>query len=68
LFVVKFQLRVEHFADSHLSFDCSGDVVDILRLNEGLEIILQDLRKVILKFRSTEILQDLLPIRRVLPA
>jgi len=68
LLVVEFQLGIEHLADGHLILDRSGNVVDILRFDESLEVILEDLREVVLQFRSAEIFQDFLPIWWVLPA
>lgn len=41
-------------------------MIDVLRFNERLEVILQDFGEVILKFGSTEVFQDLLPVGRVL--
>ena len=37
-------------------------MIDILRFNEGLEVVLKDFRKVILQLGTTEVLEDLLPI------
>lgn len=34
------------------AFDCSGNLVHILRLDDGLEIILENLREVVYKLQS----------------
>ena len=54
--------------DCQLALDRSWDMVDILRLDESLEVILENFRKVILQFRTTEIFEDFLPIWRILAA
>ena len=43
-----------------------GDLVHVLWLDDGLEVILQDLGEVVLQFRAAEVDQDLLPIWRFL--
>lgn len=48
-----------------LGLDCFWDLIHILRLGHRLEVILQNLGKVVLQLRTSEMLQDLLPIRRV---
>jgi hypothetical protein len=64
--------------------DGFGNLVDILGLDDGLEVVLEDLGEIVcvqlvipfvyttmsltLKFRSTEVLQDLLPVWRVVVA
>jgi len=48
LFVIQFEFRVQHLRDSHRSFDGFRYVVDILRFDQGLKVVLQDLRKVVL--------------------
>jgi hypothetical protein len=53
---------------SVLALDGSGNLVDVLRLNNGLEVVLENLCEVILQFRTTEVLENLLPIRRVVEA
>lgn len=45
--------------------DSPGDLVDILGLNHGLEVIFQELGEVVLEFRSTEVLDNILPVRGV---
>lgn len=52
--------------NSHVSFDRAWYVIDVLRFNERLEVVLQDFGEVILKFGSAEVFQDLLPVRWVL--
>ena len=41
-------------------------MIDILRLDEGLQVVLKHFREVVLKFGSTEVLQDFLPIGGIL--
>ena len=41
-------------------------MVDILRLNQGLEVVFENLGEVILQFGATEVLEDFLPVWRVL--
>jgi hypothetical protein len=48
LLVVELELRIKHLADRHLVLDRPGNVVNILRFDESLEIILKDLREVVL--------------------
>lgn len=43
-----------------------GDVVDVLRLDDGVQVVLQDAREVVLQLAATEVREDLLPVRRVL--
>jgi hypothetical protein len=50
----------------HSALHCLGDVVNVLRLDDGLQIVFQNLREVVLKFGTTEIGQNFLPIGRVL--
>lgn len=44
------------------ALDGAGNLIDILGLDHGLEVILQNLREVVLQFGTTEVLQNLLPI------
>ena len=46
------------------SLDSFGDVVHILRLHGGYEVVLQDAREVVLQLAAPEVLQDLLPVWR----
>ena len=48
-----------------LALDGLGDVVHVLRLDERLEVVLEDAREVVLQLRAPEVRQDLLPVRRV---
>lgn len=57
-------LRIEHLPDSLFSFDRARDVIDVLRLDEGFNVVFEDLGEVVLELRSTEVLEDLLPVRR----
>jgi hypothetical protein len=41
-------------------------MVDVLRLDEGFEVVLEDLGEVVLELGASEMPQNLLPIRRVL--
>ena len=66
LLVVALQLRVEHLRHGERALDRAGDVVHVLRLDERLQVILQHLREVVLQLGAAEVLQDLLPVRRVL--
>ena len=66
LLVVELELGVKHCADGHGALDGSGDVVDILGLNEGLEVVFKDLGEVVLELRSTEVFEDFLPVWWVL--
>lgn len=45
--------------------DRSGDLVDILRLDNCLEVIFEKLGEVVLKLGTTKVLDNVLPIRRV---
>lgn len=66
----------------HGAFDSPGNLVNILRLDDGLQVVFQDLREVVckyvsklhasngrkshtLKFGSTEVFQNFLPVRGV---
>ena len=46
--------------------DSPGDLVDILGLDDGLKVILQDLGEVVLQLGATEVSEDLLPVWGVL--
>jgi hypothetical protein len=43
-------------------------LVDVLRLNNGLEVVLENLCEVVLQLRTTEVLENLLPVRGVVEA
>ena len=64
--VVPFELPVKHLLHARLPLDRARDVVDVLRLDQRLEVVLENLREVILKFGSAEVLEDVLPVGRVL--
>ena len=66
LLVVTLEFGVQHLRDRHFTLYCSWDVVDILRFDQGFQIILENLGEVILKFGATEIFQNFLPVRRIL--
>lgn len=51
---------------SHVAFDRAWYVIDVLRFNERLEVILQDFGEVILQFGSAKVFQDLLPVGWIL--
>ena len=40
------------------------NLIDVLGLDDGLQIVLEDLREVVLQFRAAEILQNRLPVGR----
>jgi hypothetical protein len=50
----------------HGTPDCLGDVVDILRLDDGFQVILQDASEVVLQVAASEVREDFLPIGGVL--
>lgn len=64
--VVPLTLALEHFLHRLLALDGTGNVINILGLDEGFEIILEDFGKVILQLGSSKVFENLLPIRRVL--
>jgi hypothetical protein len=66
LLVVELQFGIEHLRDSHRALDRLGDVVDVLRLDQGLQVVFQDFREIVLQLRSPEVFEDFLPIWRVL--
>lgn len=43
-----------------------GDLVHVLGLDDGPQVVLQDFGEVVLQLRTSEVGQDLLPVRRVL--
>jgi hypothetical protein len=47
--VVEFELGIEHLGDCEGSLNGLGDVIHVLRLDQGLEIVLEDLGEVVLK-------------------
>lgn len=46
--------------------DSLGDVVNILGLDDGVQVVLQDAHEVVLQLAPSEVGQDLLPVRRIL--
>ena len=51
---------------AHNTLDGLGNVVNVLGLDDGLQVVLQNLGEIVLKLRTTEVSQDLLPVRGVL--
>jgi hypothetical protein len=47
-----------------ISPDSLGDVVDVLRLDGRLQLILENAREVVLQLAAPEVGEDLLPVRR----
>jgi hypothetical protein len=67
--LVDFSTLLEEEANgSVLALDGSGDLVDVLRLNNSLEVVLENLGEVVLQLGTTEVLENLLPIRGVVEA
>lgn len=54
--------RSEPTPTSLTDLDSLGDLVDVLGLDNGFQVILQNLGKVVLELRATEVGQDLLPV------
>lgn len=42
------------------------DLVDVLRFDDGPQVVLQDFGEVVLQLRTSEVGQDLLPVWRIL--
>lgn len=71
----KIQLLEQYVADSSFvllgnnilkfTLDKLGDRVDVLGLDGGLELVFQELGEEVLEFRTSEVLDDISPIRRV---
>lgn len=61
--VVTLVLILKELAD--LAGDNLGNVIDVLRLDDGLQVILENLGEVVLEFGTTEVLQNILPVGRV---
>jgi hypothetical protein len=67
--LVDFGTLLEEEANgSVLALDGSGDLVDVLGLDNGLEVVLENLGEVVLQLGTTEVLEDLLPVRGVVVA
>lgn len=50
------------------ALDSSWDLIDILGLDNGLEVVLENLGEVVLQFGATEMLENLFPVWRVVVA
>jgi len=71
----KIQFLEQYVADSSFvllgnnilkfTLDKLGDRVDVLGLDGGLELVFQELGEEVLEFRTSEVLDDISPIRRV---
>jgi len=71
----KIQFLEQYVADSsfvllgnnilEFTLDKLGDRVDVLGLDGGLELVFQELGEEVLEFRTSEVLDDISPIRRV---
>ncbi|PWZ00343.1 hypothetical protein BCV70DRAFT_109253 [Testicularia cyperi] len=66
LFVVTLELAIEELGDRGLALDGTRNVVDVLRLDESLDVVLEHFGEEILQLGSTEVLEDLLPVGRVI--
>ena len=67
--VVDFGALLDEEANgSVLALDGSRDLVDVLGLDNGLEVILENLCEVVLQLGTTEVLENLLPVRGVVVA
>lgn len=64
--VIELELILQHLVNGHFALDGTRNVVDVLRLDQCLQVILQDLGEVVLQLGSTEVLQNLLPVWGVL--
>lgn len=62
LLVVELQLGIEHLSYGHGAFDSLRYMVYILRLDQRLQVILEDLGEVVLQLRAAEVLEDFLPV------
>jgi hypothetical protein len=47
------------------ALDSPGNLIDILRLHNSLEVVLQNLGEVVLQFGTTEVLENFFPVGRV---
>lgn len=60
------QLGLQHLVHRHpLLLDLSRDQVDVLRLDDRLDIVLEDLGEEVLQLGSSEMFENLGPFRRV---
>lgn len=53
---------------SVVAFDGSGDLIDVLGLDDSLEVVFENLGEVVLQLGTTEVLEDLLPVRGIVVA
>jgi len=53
---------------SVVALDGSGDLVDVLGLDDGLKVVFENLGEVVLQLGTTEVLENLLPVRGVVVA
>ena len=66
LLVIQLQFGIKHLRDGQVSLDGFRDVIDILRLDQGFEIVFQHFGEVVLQLGTTEVFQDFLPVGWVL--
>ncbi|KAI3494682.1 hypothetical protein L1887_40498 [Cichorium endivia] len=66
--VVPLELAVEELRDARLALDGTRDVVDVLGLDERLDVVLEHLGEEVLELGAAEVLEDLLPVGRVVVA
>jgi hypothetical protein len=61
----QFTLAIQELLDRVGALDRTRDMVNVLWLDECLQVVLENLRKVVLELGATEVLEDLLPVWRV---
>lgn len=49
LLIIQFEFRIQHLRDCEFSLDRTGDMIDILGLDEGFEVIFEYFGEVVLK-------------------
>lgn len=59
-------LAFQHFAHCLTALYRSWNVVNVLRLDDGFQVVFENLCKVVLQLATTEVLENILPIGRVL--
>lgn len=57
-------LRFQHLSNSLFSLDRSRNVIDVLRFDERFNVVFENFGEVVLKFGTTEVFEDILPIGR----
>lgn len=62
--IVDFVTFRHHLFDR--AFDRFRDLIDVLRLDDGFQVVLEDFREVVLQLGAAEEHQNVLPIGRVL--